>query len=289
MGSSGPRPGQGNSQQASRLGWALLTLTPIVFLILLFVVPIIHMGMLSFADSRGPLGAYQELWEDKVYWFVLLRTFKTAFFVAVLCVLIAYPTAYVLTRLTGTLRQIAFWCVLFPLWMSALTRTFSWMLLLDRSGPVSVVIQALGLTDGAPQLLYTTLAVYLGMVHVMLPFAIFPIYASMLGIDPRLIQASEGLGASPWRTFWRVQLPLSLPGVMSAGTLVFLVSLGFFVTPAMLGGLENSTLASLIEMLIHERLSTSTASAVAMVLLVVTLLVVMLCSRMLRGANPIKS
>ena len=247
------------------------------------------MGALSLEDKRGTWGAYQELWNDKVYWFVLARTFRTALLVAVVTVLVAYPTAWVLTQLTGLWRQVGFWCVLFPLWMSALTRTFSWMLLLDKGGPIASLIQATGLTSGPPQLLYTTLAVYLGMVHVMLPFAIFPIYAAMLGVDKRLIQASDGLGATPLMTFLKVQLPLTMPGVLSSGTLVFLISLGFFVTPAMLGGLQNSTLASLIEMLIHERFATSTAAAVAMVLLLVTLLVVLLFSRVLRGVNPVRT
>ncbi len=272
-----------------RPGPLLLLFVPVAFLVILFLVPIGYMGALSFEDKRGAWGAYQELWNDKVYWVVLARTFRTAFLVALISVLVAYPTAWVLTQLKGVWRQVGFWCVLFPLWMSALTRTFSWMLLLDKGGPIASLIQATGLTNGPPQLLYTTLAVYLGMVHVMLPFAIFPIYAGMLGIDKRLIQASEGLGASPVMTFMKVQLPLTMPGVLSAGTLVFLVSLGFFVTPAMLGGLQNSTLASLIEMLIHERFATSTAAAVAMVLLLVTLLVVLLCSRVLRGANLVRA
>jgi ABC-type spermidine/putrescine transport system permease subunit I len=272
-----------------RLAPLLLLFAPVAFLVVLFLAPIGYMGVLSLEDKRGTWGAYQELWNDNVYWFVLVRTFRTAFLVALISVLTAYPTAWVLTQLKGIWRQVGFWCVLFPLWMSALTRTFSWMLLLDKGGPIASVLQAMSLTDSPPQLLYTTLAVYLGMVHVMLPFAIFPIYAAMLGIDGRLLQASEGLGATPLRTFLKVQLPLTMPGVFSAGTLVFLVSLGFFVTPAMLGGLQNSTVASLIEMLIHERFATSTAAAVAIVLLLVTLLVVLLCSRVLRGANPART
>ena len=187
---------------------------------------------------------------------------------------IAFPVAFALTRLPRTWRGIVFACVLLPLWISVLVRTFSWMLLLERNGPINRFIVASGLSDQPLSLLFNHTAVLIGMVHVLLPYAVLPIYAALVRIDPALLRASEGLGASAVTTFRRVLFPLSLSGVATAATFTFLLALGFFVTPALLGGASSLTLSMLIDGFVSERLDWPLAAAASVLLLAAALVVV---------------
>jgi putative spermidine/putrescine transport system permease protein len=245
------------------------------------VLPLGKLLGLSFSDPRGAFATYAELLGSAVYRRVFLNTLALAAAVTASSVILAYPAAFVLTRLKGVWLYVAFWCVLFPFWISVLVRTFSWMLLLEKSGPVNRLLQLVLATDAPLALLFTGTAVFIGMVHVLLPYAVLPIYASMLRIDGRLLAASDGLGASPMTTFLRIYLPLSLPGVGAAAALVFLLGLGFFITPALLGGLGSMTLAMLIEQLVNERLVWPLAAAAAVLLLVATLALMALAARLL--------
>jgi ABC-type spermidine/putrescine transport system permease subunit I len=256
-----------------------LALPALAILSVAFLWPLVKLAMLSLSASAGPLAAYHEILGDDVYRHVFVNTFVFAIVVTVLALLIGYPIAYALTRLSLGWRAALFACVLFPLWISVLVRTFSWMLLLEKNGPVNRVLVGSGLIDAPLPLLFNSTGVLIGMVHVLLPYAVLPIYAALIRIDPALMRASEGLGASALTTFRRVLLPLSARGIATAATFVFLLSLGFFVTPMLLGGSGNLTLPMLIESLVNERLAWPLAAAGSMVLLAASLLVLAIAGR----------
>ena len=246
---------------------ALLLAPAGLFLGAAFVLPLAQLFRLSLGARDGPLAAYREVLGSVVYQRVFLNTLVVAFVVTVVCLLLAYPTAFVLSRLRGGLRAVAFYCVLVPFWISLLVRTYAWILLLGTQGPVNAALVAVGLVSQPLPLLFNSTGVLIGMVHVLLPYAILPIYAAMVKVDERLLLASDGLGASPGTTFRRVYLPLTLPGVTAAAVFVFLLGLGFFVTPALLGGLGNLMVATLIETLVNERLAWALAAAASFALL----------------------
>ena len=193
--------------------------------------------------------------------------------VTVVALVIAFPVAFALTRLSRTWRGIVFACVLLPLWISVLVRTFSWMLLLERNGPINRFIVASGLSDQPLSLLFNHTAVLIGMVHVLLPYAVLPIYAALVRIDPRLLRASEGLGASAVDDVSPRAVPAVAAGVATAATFTFLLALGFFVTPALLGGASSLTLSMLIDGFVSERLDWPLAAAASVVLLAAALVV----------------
>ncbi|MFZ5675532.1 MAG: ABC transporter permease [Pseudomonadota bacterium] len=250
----------------------LLLLAPaVIFLSLCFVVPLARLFSLAFTDEAGPFSTFALLAESEVYRRVMVNTFLVAFAVALITVILAWPVAHILTKLKGFWFAFALYGVLFPFWISVLVRTFSWMILLERNGPLNRFLVDLGITDKPLALLFNDTGVMIGMVHVLLPYAILPLYGAMLRIDQRLLMASDGLGASLFDTFRRVYFPLCLPGLMGGATFVFLLSLGFFITPALLGGSNAITLSMLIASFINDRLAWSLAAAASLVLLVVVL------------------
>lgn len=250
----------------------LLLLAPaVIFLFLCFVVPLARLLSLAFTDEAGPFATFTMLAESDVYRRVMVNTFLVAFAVAFITVILAWPVAYVLTKLRGFWFAIALYGVLFPFWISVLVRTFSWMILLERNGPLNRFLVNIGITDKPLSLLFNDTGVMIGMVHVLLPYAILPLYGAMLRIDQRLLMASDGLGAGLMDTFRRVYFPLCLPGLMGGATFVFLLSLGFFITPALLGGSNAITLSMLIASFINDRLAWSLAAAGSLILLVVVL------------------
>ena len=250
---------------------ALLLAPAGLFLGAAFLLPLAQLFRLSMGARDGPLAAYREVLGSVVYQRVFLNTLIVAFVVTVVCTLLAYPTAFVLARLRGGLRVVAFYCVLVPFWISLLVRTYAWMLLLGTQGPVNAALVAVGVVSRPLPLLFNSTGMLIGMVHVLLPYAILPIYAAMVKVDERLLLASDGLGAPPATTFRRVYLPLTLPGVTAGAVFVFLLALGFFVTPALLGGLGNLMVATLIETLVNERLAWALAAAASFALLGVIL------------------
>jgi ABC-type spermidine/putrescine transport system permease subunit I len=266
----------------SRVGWvgtSLLILPALLLLLAVFVAPLLRLVQLSLSSSSGPLAPYRELLTDDVYGRVFINTGLFAIVVTIVALAIGYPLALALTRLSPGWRAGLFVCVLLPLWISVLVRTFSWMLLLEKNGPVNRLLVGSGLKTEPLPLLFNDTGVLIGMVHVLLPYAVLPIYAALVRIDPALLRASEGLGASRWATFAYVLLPLSMRGIATAATFVFLLSLGFFITPALMGGAANITLSMLIETLVNERLAWPLAAAASVILLVAALLVLAATSR----------
>lgn len=270
--------------------WTALLLFPaLAFLGVWFAVPLAQLFRLSLAAPGGWFAAYAELLTGTVYTQVFVNTLLVAVNVTAICVILAYPTAYLLSRLEGVWFLVTLYCVLFPLWISVLVRTFSWMLLLERNGPINRLLIELSLTEHPLQLLFNNVGVHIGMVHVLLPYAVLPMYAAMVRIDRRLLLASDGLGARLSDTFLRVYLPLSMPGVAGGAGFVFLLSLGFFITPALLGGINAITLSMLIENLVNERLAWSLAAAASFILLFAVLVLLAASARFLpfgRGLAP---
>lgn len=249
---------------------ALLAGPALLLLLAVYLYPLGRLLVLSFTGRSGATAgfdAYLRLAESSVYVDVLLRTTRISMLVTFVCLLSAYPVAYVMTRVGPGWFRVLMVFVLLPLWTSILVRTYAWMVLLQASGVLNNVLRWLGVIDEPLRLMYNETGVVIGMAQVLLPFAILPLYASLRNIDPRLSRAAQIMGAGPWRRFYSLTLPLSLPGVATAGLLVFVQGLGFFITPALLGGSRVITLAMVIETQVVDLLDWSLASAAAMVLL----------------------
>jgi putative spermidine/putrescine transport system permease protein len=252
------------------LGSLALTLPALLLLCLLFVLPLARLFALSF--DGGNLEWYEKALTGGLYTTILLRTFEIAAIVTVCCLVIGYPVAFLLATTTPMWRAIGFSFVLLPLWTSVLVRTYAWMVLLGRNGIINRMLIDSGLTQQPLPLLNSKMAVILGMVHVMLPFMILPTYSAVTRIDPDLPKAARGLGASTLRLALTIYLPLSLRGIVAGVTLVFVVSLGFYITPALLGGGKVLMFAMVIEQQVREFLAWNFASALSVILLAVTLL-----------------
>lgn len=247
-----------------------LLAAPALFLAAFFVFPIIRVVLRSFTDPTLGLQNYERIITGGPYFQVLLATIQTAATVTALCLLLAYPVAYVMSRLNGSLLQIAAACVIIPLWTSAVIRSYAWMVVFQRKGILNEALIGSGILDDAIRFLPGSFAVHVGMVHIMLPFMILPLLANMRAIDRSLLRAAEIMGANPLVAFAKVYFPLSMPGVSAGVALVFMMSLGFFITPALLGGPQHMMAAVLIEQQANMLLDWGLASSLATVLLVVT-------------------
>jgi putative spermidine/putrescine transport system permease protein len=263
----------------------LLALPAVIVLGVFFVVPAVRLAWLSVSTPELGIGNYTGLATDGVVVTVVLRTLGMAAVVTVLCVLCAYPYAYLMTIVGPRWRAVLTALVLLPFWTSLMARTFAWVVLLQDTGVVNALLAVVGL--GPTRLLGTTAGVSIAMAQVMLPFMVLPVYAAMRGIDRRLVDAAMGLGARPINAFLRVYLPLSLRGVAAGATLVMVLSLGFYVTPSLVGSPQQSMLAQLISVQVNQLLNFGAAGALAVTLLVVTLVLVAGVQRLTRtGGAP---
>ncbi len=202
------------------------------------------------------------------------RTFWISVSVTALTLIIAYPVAYTLVTLRGRWAKIALALVLIPFWTSILVRTTAWFILLQREGPVNAALRALGIIDQPLQMIFTRFAVDVAMVHVLLPFAILPIAAVMRRVDPVYLRAAASLGASGWRRFLSVYLPMTRSGVQAAALITFMLSVGFYVTPALVGGPDDQMVSTFIAGYTNDTLNFGMAAALATFLLVMTAVVV---------------
>jgi ABC-type spermidine/putrescine transport system permease subunit I len=262
-------------------GWAALGIAPLCVLLLFFVAPVFRFLLFSIAD--GTLAPFEKALTDGLHMLVFLRTLEIAAIVTVICLALGYPFAYWLATTTPGWRAVGFAFVLLPFWISVLVRTYAWMILLGRNGILNRNLVALGIVDAPLPLLHNTTGVVIGMVHVLLPYMIFPLYAVMRRMDPTLLGAARGLGAPGWEVFRRVYLPLTLPGILSGATLVFVVSLGFFITPALLGGGRVLMIGVLIERQVRQFLDWGLAAALAVIVLAVSLGIYAALRRLLKA------
>ncbi|WP_426935625.1 ABC transporter permease [Pseudomonas fulva] len=255
--------------------WTLLGLTLPGFALVLLVlaVPLAWLGWMSFLDDGGAftLANYVRLLKP-VYTNSLLTTFQIAFCVTLACVLLGYPLAYLLSQVPERTGQVLMALVLLPFWTSVLVRTYAWLVLLQRQGIINNTMLDLGLIDQPLSLVNNFFGTTVGMVHVMLPFLVLPLYDKMKNIDPQLMSAAANCGASPAQAFRQVFLRLSLPGLASGVTLVFVLSLGFYLTPALLGGGKVAMWSMKISDTISLFGNWGAASALGVTLLIVTLL-----------------
>ncbi|RNB90674.1 ABC transporter permease [Brevibacillus fluminis] len=255
------------------LKWLLL-IVPLVYVMFLLYYSMISVLKLSVVDHTGFTLTYlKDVLTDTLYLKVLWNTLKTSFLVTVWTVILAYPIAYLLVVIeSGTWKKVIMGTVMITMWISLLVRTFTWTVILQEHGVVNSVLMNLGVIQEPLKLLYNTVGVTIGMTHILLPYMVLSLYAVMERIDRRLIQAAQGMGAKPWQAFVHIMFPLSLPGVMSGSLIVFVLGLGYFITPALLGGQGNMMISKLIQENIQTTLNWNLAAALALVLLGTTLL-----------------
>lgn len=256
----------------------LLVMPMLIILATSFLYPVAKIIGLSFSHGFAD---YARIVTEPLYLDVLANTLVTALAVSVLCIVLGFPVAYALSRLNGPMRMMVSTAVLIPLWTSVLIRSYAWIVILQRNGPVNALLQTSGLSDGPTKLLYTQGAVIVAMTHALLPFVILPIMASLRAIPPDLHRAALSLGASQAAAFIRVILPLSLPGVFAGTVLSFVLALGFYITPALVGGPGSMLIATLIGQQTTVVLDWPFAAALSTTLLAVTLLIVVLFRRVL--------
>ena len=264
--------------RANLSAWTL-SAPAVLFIAVLFVYPLLDVVVISFTDPTLSLVHYREFFSSPLYSRVLGNTFWFAFMVTVICLLLGYPLAYVIVRYGGTLGFALLLVVAMSFWTSFLVRTYSWLVILGSKGPVTKLLAWVGF-DPVPQILFNSFATTLGMVHILIPYMILSIYAAMQKIDPNHLRAAASLGATPFQGFRTVFLPLSLPGVVNGCTLVFIICLGFYVTPVLLGGPRDQMIAGLIGEQIEELLEWGFASAMAVVLLATTMALLAVYNRL---------
>jgi ABC-type spermidine/putrescine transport system permease subunit I len=261
-------------------GWAVTIVPGLAFLTAFFLVPLGGMVVRSFNDP-GPEN-YRIFVDNSLYLHVMWTTLRTSAIVTLTTLLLGYPYAYMMLRGSLRMTTILGALVLVPFWSSILVRTYAWTVLLQDSGIINSALQRLHLIEAPLTLVRNDMGVTIGMTHILLPYMVFPIYAVMLRIDPDLVPAAESLGARPARAFVRVFWPLSLPGVFAGSLLVFVLAIGFYITPALLGSPSNTMYSVLVVDMVNRQLQFGVGSAMAVVLLLVTLALVWVGTRVVR-------
>ncbi|RWM81522.1 MAG: ABC transporter permease [Mesorhizobium sp.] len=250
------------------VGGALPALTLIT---LFFVVPVVALLLRSVTEPVPGLQNYAILFGDGTYARVFFNTFLVATVVTAITVIVAFPVAWMLAIMPPALGSIVFGIIILSMWTNLLTRTYAWMVLLQRTGVINRTLMDIGLISEPLPLINNLTGVTIGMVYIMLPFMILPLVGTLRAIDPMTLRAAALCGASPFDAFRRILLPLSLPGIAAGGLMVFVMSLGYFVTPTLLGGTSNMMLAAMIAQMIQSLLNWGLGSAAAFILLLVTM------------------
>lgn len=246
--------------------YRLLPLPALLLLLAAYAVPLGQVLLLSVTDPEPGLENYALLLTSPGIARMLGNTARTCGITIVLSLVLGYAVAYAMTQAKAATRRAMLACVLLPLWVSVLARGFAWVALLRREGVVNAALLRWGVIDDPLPLMWNSFGVCVGMVHYMLPFAILAMSAHMAGIDRSLVAAARGMGASPGQAFGRVFLPLSLPGVAGAAVLVTIFSLGFYVTPVLLGGGRVLMVAEYVSLQIQELLRWGVGTMLATVL-----------------------
>ena len=253
----------------------------LLIVLVILVIPVGWLFFVSFigADGTFSMENYQRMIKSKSYARIFYTTFEISLLTTLVCVLISYPLAYFLSQLPTRIANLCLITVLLPFWTSLLVRTYAWLVLLQKRGLVNDWAIALGLWEEPVKIVHNLNGTLIGMVHIMLPFLILPTYGAMKAIDRDYLKAASNLGASPVRAFWTVFFPLSTPGLFAGALMVFILCLGFFVTPAVLGGgkviMVSMKIVSNIELFVNW----GAASALGVVLLVLTMAVLWIAAR----------
>jgi putative spermidine/putrescine transport system permease protein len=270
-----PEPVSRHASSAPRDHTLLLMLPALVVLVFMFLVPLALFFVRSFTEFEGTIAEFidqgRDLLLSQAYLTALGTTNWISLIVTVATLLIGYPIAYYLTTATGVGVTIVVLSIVLPYFTSVIVRTFSWMVLLGEHGLVNNVLLATGLVNEPLSLMYNRLGMLVGMSYVLLPYMVLTLYAAMRAIDPSLLRAASGLGASGFYTFRRVYFPLSLHGVLSGALIVYILSIGFFITPALMGGQHDIMIAMLIDRALEVAVDWPAAALMSLTLLVVTL------------------
>ncbi len=255
------------------LKWLLIA-PALALLLVLFISPI---GWFI-AESLAELGSWAEIREEAVAVLgssailgTIANTNVIGLAVTLLVLLIGYPMSYALSQARGLAFSLILICIVIPYFTSVIVRTYAWMVILGRNGLINQVLLGTGLADAPVDLLYNRTGVIIGMTYVLLPYMVLTLFAAMKAVDPRLLQAAEGMGATPFGVFARVFLPLTLHGVAAGSLIVFILAIGFFITPALMGGTGDVMMAMLIEREIELSQNWPVAALMTLVLLAVTL------------------
>lgn len=253
---------------------ALLLLPGLAFLLVGFLLPAVAMLLAPPGEKTSAvISRFAEMLTDPYELRIIRRTVLLGLIVTAACVVLGFPIAYLLARSTGRWGGILLAVAIFPLLLSNVVRTFGWLVLLGSNGAIGRLLTGAGLVDTAPQLLYTPLAVVLGLTQLFLPLAVISCYSAVAQIDPGLDAAARGLGAGRTRTFWTVVVPLAAPGVVIAATLVFAGSVTAYTTPYLLGGSGQRMLATELFTYASVTVDWPAASATALIMTILVFLV----------------
>ena len=260
-----------------------LTLPYLGLVSLLIIIPIGWLFYMSFIGRDGTLSVenYSRMLDSKAYIRIFITTFKISFLTTLICALIGYPLTYFMSQLPKKWAGICMIGVLIPFWTSLLVRTYAWLVLLQKKGLLNNLLLDFEIISEPIKFVHNTSGTLIGMAHIMLPFLILPLYANMRSIDKDCVRAAASLGATPSRAFWTVFFPLSLPGLLAGLLIVFVLCLGFYVTPAVLGGGRVIMAAMKISSNIELYFSWGAASALGVVLLVVTMTILFIASKLI--------
>ena len=275
--------------QKIREQWILLGLAApsIVTIIFVIMIPLGWLFYLSLLGKGGDFSLvnYERMIEYKSYARVYMITFQVSILTTILCILIGYPLAYFLAHIPRRLAGILMLTVLLPFWTSLLVRTYAWLVLLQKKGLLNDFAIHIGLWETPVKLVHNMTGTLIGMAHIMLPFLILPLYGAMRRIEPEMMHAAANLGAKPFQAFWKIFFPMSLPGMIAGSLIVFVLCLGFYVTPAVLGGGRVVMVATQITAILENQFNWGAASALGVVLLIATLIILYLSGRFLKLDN----
>jgi ABC-type spermidine/putrescine transport system permease subunit I len=259
-----------------------LTVPYLLLVTTLVIIPVGWLFYLSFIGRDGSLSLenYERMLNSRAYVRIFITTFKISILTTIICAVIGYPLAYFMSQLSRKWANICMVGVLIPFWTSLLVRTYAWLVLLQKKGLLNNIAIDLGLINEPIKFVHNTTGTLIGMVHIMLPFLILPLYANMRTIDRDTLKAASSLGATPTRAFWTVFFPMSLPGLLAGLLIVFVLCLGFYVTPAILGGGKVIMAAMKISSNIELYFSWGAASALGVVLLIITGIILYIASKL---------
>jgi putative spermidine/putrescine transport system permease protein len=263
------------------LPWWLLILPALVLMLAFYAFPLAEVLWISFTEPEPGLGNYERLFTSPAVQRVWITTLRICVITTVITLLAGYVVAYALASAPPRMQRWMFLFILLPLWISVLVRAFAWVTLLRRQGLINEALMGAGLIDEPLRLIWNEFGIAVGMVHYMIPYAVLPLYASMRDIDPRLVPAARGLGASRFQAFRSVFLPLTRPGIIAATVLVFIFSLGFYVTPAILGGGRTLMIAEYIKLQILDLIRWGLGTMMASTLLIAIFLMLWIMSRVI--------
>ena len=258
-----------------------LTLPSLITIMIVVFIPVFWLSSLSFFDRVGDLSwaNYDRIFQSQLYIKTFIVTLKISFITLFFCILLGYPLCYWLSQLPDRIAGILMVFVLLPFWTSILVRTYAWLVILQRNGIINDTLISIGWIDEPLQLAHNLTGTVIGMVHILLPFFILPLFASMRSIDTNFIRAAISLGSTPRGAFWRIFFIMSLPGFFAGTVLVFVLALGTYVTPALLGGGKIQMLAQRIDSTIMLYSNWGAASALGVVLLILAFATIWIFNR----------